>query len=232
MRGRRGTQTADIERNTGGSQLPELKRNGTATKRNAPSGNTESETQVTVDKLKDGAKDKDGQTKIRVNRAPVLTLWVAVVAHREGYKFEEGLSFGKAIAGMLAQSKGRSLGIYGEPDETKAKKKRKVELETFDVFGMSIPAKRTPDGLCLALQSGRPIQPSTVEGYVRNAFGPDYKNVQAAMEFLANSYSPQEIGGTAYSLYEKFRPSVPYGVKGWGAKGVLDIDVVKDLTKQ
>ena len=44
---------------------------------------------------------------VKINRAPVLTLWVAVVAERQGFSKEAGMTFGKAISGMLAQSKGR-----------------------------------------------------------------------------------------------------------------------------
>lgn len=51
------------------------------------------------------ASDKD--QPVQINRAPVLTLWVAVVAERQGFSKEAGLTFGKAISGMLAQSKGR-----------------------------------------------------------------------------------------------------------------------------
>ena len=49
---------------------------------------------------------------IAINRAPVLTLWVAVVAQRQGFSFDEGLTFGKTVSGWLAQSKGRKLGIF------------------------------------------------------------------------------------------------------------------------
>jgi hypothetical protein len=36
--------------------------------------------------------------KIKINRAPVLTLWATIVAERLGYKKDESLTFGKAIA--------------------------------------------------------------------------------------------------------------------------------------
>lgn len=49
----------------------------------------------------------DRNQPVSINRAPVLTLWVAVVAERQGFSREAGLTFGKAISGMLAQSKGR-----------------------------------------------------------------------------------------------------------------------------
>ena len=53
---------------------------------------------------------------VLVNRAPVLTLWAAVVAERMGFDRGAALSLGKALAGLNAQSKGRSLGIF-KPDE-------------------------------------------------------------------------------------------------------------------
>lgn len=70
---------------------------------------------------------------IQINRAPVLVLWVAVVAEREGFSFEEGLSFGQAVAAMFAQSKGRRLGIYEEKEKEDAEEKearRKAEGTT------------------------------------------------------------------------------------------------------
>jgi hypothetical protein len=36
----------------------------------------------------------------------------------------------------------------------------------------------------------------------------------------------------AYPLYEKFRPSIPPGVRGWGAKGELDLDLLRSLTRE
>ena len=127
--------------------------------------------------------DEDGGGgMIMINRAPVLTLWVAVVAKREGFKFEEGLSFGRAIAGLLAQSKGRKLGVYEElSKEEKEEKKRKrkmKEIEKFSVFGMNIPGKvvDVQSGFCLALEvGGKPISPSLVNNYLHKSFGPNYE---------------------------------------------------------
>jgi len=45
---------------------------------------------------------------ISINRAPVLTLWAAVVAQRLGFNEGEALSLGKALAGLNAQAKGRT----------------------------------------------------------------------------------------------------------------------------
>ena len=52
------------------------------------------------------------QDRILINRAPVLTLWAAVVAERLGFDRKEAFSLGKAVAGLTAQSKGRRLGIF------------------------------------------------------------------------------------------------------------------------
>ena len=53
---------------------------------------------------------------VEINRAPVLTLWVAAVAQREGHSRESALTFGKAISGMLAQSKGKAIGVIQPKD--------------------------------------------------------------------------------------------------------------------
>jgi hypothetical protein len=58
---------------------------------------------------------------IKINRAPVLTLWVAVVASRRGFSWETALSFGKSIASKFAQAKGHSLGIV-DTDESSPRK--------------------------------------------------------------------------------------------------------------
>jgi hypothetical protein len=46
---------------------------------------------------------------ISINRAPVLTMWAAVVARRLGFDEDEALTLGKAVAGLDAQAKGRRL---------------------------------------------------------------------------------------------------------------------------
>ena len=36
----------------------------------------------------------------------------------------------------------------------------------------------------------------------------------------------------AYRLYERFRPAIPEGKKGWGAKGDLDLGLIGRLAKE
>jgi len=47
------------------------------------------------------------------------------------------------------------------------------------------------------------------------------------MADLAGRFDPDELEAEAYGLYERFRPSVPAGVKGWGAKGELDLGMFR-----
>ena len=177
-------------------------------------------------------------TTIKINRAPVLTLWGVIVAERLGYNRDEALTLGKALAGLNAQSKGRSLGIYS-PAETeleaeRAKKAREHKVgETLmvEVVGRMIPAKQTEHGLRAAINDEE-IDPRSVERYLEKKFGADLKEVRAALEALAETYPPQELEQRAYKLYEQFRPGVPEGVKGWGAAGELSLERIDQLAKK
>ena len=172
--------------------------------------------------------------KIKINRAPVLTLWAAVVAERMGYKKDEALTFGKAVAGLNAQSKGRRLGIYEEKtEEEKEKEKKKekpVKVEFIEILGRGVPAVKTPKGLRAAIK-GEAIHAGSVEAYLKQKFKDDLDEARAAMEKLAKAYTPKKLEKEAYGLYEKFRPEVPEGTKGWGAKGELDLDYIRSLAK-
>src|SRR4051812_24765632 len=52
----------------------------------------------------------NGENRIHVNRAPVLTLWAAVVAERLGFERDEALTLGRALAGLTAHAKGAGAG--------------------------------------------------------------------------------------------------------------------------
>jgi len=53
---------------------------------------------------------------IRVNRAPVLTLWAAVVAERLGHPPDTAFSLASQVAGTAARAKARRLGIAEESE--------------------------------------------------------------------------------------------------------------------
>jgi hypothetical protein len=48
------------------------------------------------------------------------------------------------------------------------------------------------------------------------------------MRRLAHSMPPNDIAW-GYGLYVRFRPSVPAGVRGWGAAGQLDISLIRNF---
>ena len=50
------------------------------------------------------------------------------------------------------------------------------------------------------------------------------------MQRLAKSFEPKELAEAA--LYERFRPAIPEGLKGWGAQGSLDLGVIEGLAKR
>jgi len=172
--------------------------------------------------------------KIKINRAPVLTLWAAVVAERMGYKKDEALTLGKAVAGLNAQSKGRRLGIYEEKSEEEKKEEKKKEkpakIEFVEILGRGVPAIKTPQGLRAAIK-GEEIDAEGVERYLKGKFGDNLDDARAVMQKLAKAYTPKQLEKEAYGLYEKFRPKIPEGTKGWGAKGELDLDYIASLAK-
>jgi hypothetical protein len=170
---------------------------------------------------------------LSINRAPVLTLWAAVVAQRLGFDEDESLTLGKALAGLNAQTKGRSLGIF-KPHEEKPKKARKRERDkTFriELCGRPVPAKNTDDGI-RAVKGAQVIDSESVRRYLASKFGEDLKAVRSAMQKLAKAYKPSELAHDAYPLYEQFRPKTPAGKKGWGAKGDLELALIGKLAKK
>ena len=51
----------------------------------------------------------------------------------------------------------------------------------------------------------------------------------AALAELAAAHEPADLHRRGFRLYEMFRPGVPAGESGWGAKGELDLDRVRSM---
>ncbi len=183
---------------------------------------------------------------LTINRAPVLTLWAAVVAERLGYAHGEALTLGKAVAGLNAQAKGERIGIFAKAAGAKAagakgaggkaaggksvaiKAKPGRAANTVELMGRAIPVTRTKDGM-RALVKDRPTDPAAVERYLVSKFGDALDDARVAFTALARARGPAVIASEAYALYEEFRPEIPAGQRGWGAMGVLDLDRVRAL---
>ena len=169
--------------------------------------------------------------KFAINRAPVLTLWAFVVAMRQGHDEELALTLGQALAGLNAQSKGRRLGIYeaSEKDEGDEPKKARA-ASAIRLLGRDVPVAKS-GGRVRAAPGGEAVKPEAVRAYLEKKFGENLAGARAAMEALAKSVSPSNLETQGFALYEKFRPKIPEGKKGWGAKGELDLDLIRRLAK-
>ena len=94
-----------------------------------------------------------------------------------------------------------------------------------------MPATNTDDGI-RAVKGAQVIEPDSVRRYLEGKFGDDLKAVRSAMQKLAKAYKPSDLAHDAYSLYEQFRPDIPAGKKGRGAKGDLDLGLIGKLAKR
>lgn len=170
--------------------------------------------------------------QVRINRAPVLTLWGDIVAEHLGYDRDAALTLGRAVAGLNAQSKGQRLHLFEKPAAPSPaevrRRERKPKQARVPLLGRSVPVVQRSEGL-RAVAGGRPVKPAAVERYLEQKFGSALADARAAMDELASAYEPEELARRAYDLYEQFRPDVPAGARGWGAKGTLNLDAIREL---
>lgn len=177
--------------------------------------------------------EDDPRHWLKINRAPVLTLWAAVVAERLGFDYDEALTLGRAVAGLNAYAKGKRLGLFEPaPEEVKEKRRqlREEEAIKIDLLNRAVPARQTNAGL-RALSKDRPINPESVQRYLEKKFGDALEDAYTAMRDLADSMDTARLTEAAYDLYEKFRPDIPAGKKGWGAEGTLSIDEIRKMAE-
>ncbi|MFO7675850.1 MAG: hypothetical protein R6X12_06005 [bacterium] len=165
--------------------------------------------------------------RIAINRAPVLALWATAVAALLGHDENAALSLGKAVAGLTAQRKGQALGIYHRRERPGAEPETEA-AGWLELVGRQVPVRATAEGLRAVIR-GEPQDPAAARRYLESRFGPDLDAVRSAFDRLARSIPRSALPGAANGLYERFRPEVPVGTRGWGAKGVLDLDLVESL---
>ena len=96
------------------------------------------------------------------------------------------------------------------------------------LLGRHVPAINTPDGI-RAVNKTKPVDPGGVERYLEGKFGEALPVVREAMRALATAFKPEQLAQEAFGFYEQFRPGIPEGVGGWGAKGELDLNRVRAL---
>lgn len=176
---------------------------------------------------------REKHSSVMINRAPVLTLWAAVVAEMLGFEYDEALTLGRAVAGLNAYSKGVALGLFQPTSKDfreQRQKLRRDEVVSVDLLHRAVPARHTEEGL-RALSNDRPISSESVKRYLESKFGDALDEVYEAMKELAKSLMPSELAEKAYTLYEKFRPEIPPGKRGWGASGKLDLEGIRKMAQ-
>jgi len=157
---------------------------------------------------------------VRVNRAPVLTLWASVVAGRLGFSRDEALTMGRVVAGLNAYAKGKSLGLYQPQPQTLADRRKQLAPNAVlhvDLLNRAVPLVHTSDGL-RALSKDKPIDPRAVQRYLESKFGAALPDVERAMESLAGSMGRDELRSTATHCTSHFGrrspPESKVGVPG------------------
>jgi hypothetical protein len=166
-----------------------------------------------------------------IGLAPVLTLWATIVAERLGHPTDTALTLGRAVAGSSARAKARSIGIADEAQEAAERRERaaaiKPQRHVVRLLGRDVPVVSADDGTLRAEDNGKPASARSVQSYISRAFGDRLGEARAAMEALAASLPPEELNRVGFRLYERFRPDVPAGAEGRGAKGELRIERIE-----
>lgn len=184
-------------------------------------------------------EDKKQTETVLINRAPVLQLWSACVAHFHypHLPWKTCLSVGSAISTICALAKGRSIGTIAERDDSEEKRRERAEarertkdLETVDVMHFKLKLK---DGLAL-VGSGGNGKPGSEEPLKRKFGEKEYETVKRQFEESLKSWhgSEEDLDRKAFHMYEAFRPEVKYGQQGWGRKGELSLERIKSTVER
>lgn len=178
---------------------------------------------------------------IVINRAPVLQLWAASVAQflhdDDDISWTTSLSVGSAIATLCAISKGRSIGKMepADPDKQvgdknhrgKRQKTESAADQELKVMGFPMHVKNGQ-----VTVQGKPKTAN--EDALKAKFGDQaYHLVKDAMHDALEAWKGREadLDKSAFGMYEHFRPSVQSGQRGWGRKGELTVESIKDAVR-
>jgi len=96
------------------------------------------------------------------------------------------------------------------------------------LLGRTVPVVTTASGV-RAIAKAHPGNPDAVQRYLAERFGSALSEVEAAMRTLAKAYPPKRLDSVGFALYEQFRPEIPNGVRGWGAKGRLNLQAIREM---
>lgn len=201
-----------------------------------PKGSDNASTDLRQTEISTKTTDKL-EKPIIINRAPVLELWGACVAHflHPDFSWDLCLSIGSSISSITAISKGRSIGTIPPPDESKddaskdQSKKKGGDLPMVKVMGFPMTLKNDS-----VIVKGKPK--TTREVSLVRKYGSDesYGKAKDAMIEALQDWKGKEddLDAKAFHMYERFRPDVAKGQKGWGRKGELHLSKVRDTIRK
>jgi hypothetical protein len=129
------------------------------------------------------------------------------------------------------------LGIYAPPEERPHEPAvPKLAGVTGNVREVELLGRRVlvgeTDAGPRAISKGELVKPASVERYLAGKFEEHLTAARSAMTQLAEALPQRELAERAFHLYEEFRPEVPPDERGWGAKGVLDLDRIALLARR
>jgi len=78
----------------------------------------------------------------------------------------------------------------------------------------------------------KPIEPEQVQAYLERSFKDDLKAARDALDKLAKAQELDDLAEQAFRLYEQFRPQIEPGKRGWGQRGILDLDLIRKLSRR
>lgn len=171
-------------------------------------------------------EDDDGSVVV-INRAPVLQLWASCVArflHPE-LSPDECFGAGAVVAALCAVAKGRAIGVVqGEEGKKKKGGANDDGGEVLDVMGFAL---RLKDGFVLAGKEKK----KGGEAALKRKFGDkEFERVKGVFEAGLKAWEGEgeELNKRAFHFYERFRPDVAQGQQGWGRKGELKLEKVRE----
>jgi hypothetical protein len=113
-----------------------------------------------------------------------------------------------------------------DPDKKKEKKSSDGAKEEVEVMHFKL---RVKGGKAYVGDKAQ----SPGEDALRKKYGEKYEVVKQAFEdALGGRKAGKELNDAAFKMYEEFRPTVSKGQKGWGRKGELDLDKVKEVVSR
>jgi hypothetical protein len=179
--------------------------------------------------------------RLGFSRDEALSLGKAVTALNAQSKGQRlGIYEKREARGERREARGERREARGERREARGERReagggrreaggeKREARDAVELMGREIPVVRTPDGI-RALNKGAAVSAESTRVYLESKFGEQLAGVRAAMEELARSQKPDVLAARAFALYAQFRPQIPDGVKGWGAKGKLDTDIIRSL---